>query len=84
MIIKHNVQLQPYNSFRTKALTKIFANPARQMSHRGYKNPSRQEKTGTWIRVQSFSQRFRWAGYQTRNGENLGTLGRRTARGDRG
>mgnify|MGYP001097320852 FL=1 len=27
MIIKHNVQLQPYNSFRTKALAKIFCEP---------------------------------------------------------
>jgi UDP-N-acetylmuramate dehydrogenase len=27
MIIKHNVQLQPFNSFRTKALAKIFCEP---------------------------------------------------------
>ncbi|HHU96987.1 MAG: UDP-N-acetylmuramate dehydrogenase [Bacteroidota bacterium] len=28
MIIKHNVQLKPYNSFRTKALAKLFCEPA--------------------------------------------------------
>ncbi len=27
MIIKHNVQLKPYNSFRTKALAKLFCEP---------------------------------------------------------
>lgn len=27
MIIKHNVELQPYNSFRTKALAKIYCEP---------------------------------------------------------
>lgn len=28
MIIKHNVQLKPYNSFRTKALAKLFCEPS--------------------------------------------------------